>query len=127
MKKLLGFSAVLLIAATNMSAADDGNTKWRLNKAGVFYPNTSADVIATTSGAGNVKGVRCNGFVLITVSVYVNGGAAESFQYDPSSYEDGPSGWIPFNIRFTSTIRVAISRGSGSSGENYCVVAWGLD
>jgi hypothetical protein len=127
--KRYGVLAVALFVAitTDVLAADDGNTKWRLNSANLPYQNSSTDVIATTNGAGNIKGVRClNTSYNVTFSVYVNGGSAESFTFDPL-VSDG--GFIPFNIRFTSSVRVSISRGAGGSGyiDHICYVSWGLD
>ena len=128
MNKFIMMAAVLVLSITGRAfAADDGNTKWRVNQSDLVWPNTSADIISTTNGAGNVKGVRCSGQYSITVSVYVNGGAAESFTFAPTYFANNDSGWIPFNIRFSSSIRVGMSRGSGSAGDHICVVSWGLD
>src|SRR5205823_5349904 len=114
MKRHFLIPTVLCVCiAASAFAADDGNTKWRLNQSGLFYQNSSTDVISTTNAAGNVKGVRCSGATAITVSVYVNGGSAESFVFDPAYFANSDSGWIPYNIRFTSSIRVSMSRGSG--------------
>ena len=118
---------VLFAAATSAFAADDGNSKWRINQGNIYFPSSSIDLISTTNGAGNVKGVRCNAPNQISVSVYVNGGSAETFVFDPAYFANNDSGWIPYNIRFTSSIRVAIARGSGSYGDNICAVSWGLD
>lgn len=118
---------VLTVVATSAFAADDGNTKWRINQGSLYSPSSSIDLISTTNGAGNVKGVRCNAPSQISVSVYVNGGSAETFVFDPNYFANNDSGWIPYNIRFTSSIRVAISRGAGSYGDNICAVSWGLD
>lgn len=128
MKKHLVLALTLFaLIASSAFAADDGNTKWRINQGSLYSPSSSIDLIATTNGAGNVKGVRCNAPSQISVSVYVNGGSAETFVFDPAYFANSDSGWIPHNIRFTSSIRVAISRGSGSYGDNICAVSWGLD
>ena len=127
MKQQFVIAMCLCIFAVNAFGADDGNTKWRIAQASLYSPSSSYDLISTTNGAGNVKGVRCNAPNAITVSVYVNGGSAESFVFDPSYFANGDSEWIPYNIRFTSSIRVSISRGAGSYGDNICAVSWGLD
>jgi hypothetical protein len=123
-KQMFLCAAMVLTIASNAFAADDGNTKWRLNHGNLFAPSSSYDIISTTSGAGNVKGVHCATNEAVNVSVYVNGGAAETFTYDPGLND---AGFIPFNIRFTSSIRVSMSRGLGNYGDNQCWVSWGLD
>lgn len=37
------------------------------------------------------------------------------------------TGWVPYNIRFTSSIRVQMVRPSGGIGEVKCAVSWALD
>ena len=126
MRKQFAIAAFLSIAlATTAFAADDGNTKWRLSNANVYTPGTTYDIIGTTNGAGNVKGVHCDAPTALTLSVYVNGGGAENFTWDPGLNDDG---FIPFNIRFTSSIRVSASRSGGSYYvDHVCDVSWGLD
>jgi hypothetical protein len=59
-------------------ASDDGNTQPRLSSGSTHYASDYYEVIATTSGAGNVKDIRCSNTagVAVTVKVYVNGGSA---------------------------------------------------
>ena len=127
MRKLV-FLAVAIVLCLALSpaawAADDGNTQPKFSTASVYYPNSSVDVIATTSGPGNLKGIRCNmsanGAVL---NFYVNGGSAQTWYLSP-----GDTLWVPMNIRFATSIRVQITNGGNyqaTSGE--CDAAWGLD
>jgi hypothetical protein len=103
---------------------------------------TATDLIATTNGSGNVKGVSCglNEGSLATiptavVKFYVNGGAAQSvtltstpnFVHGDPGYMVGHTGWVPFNVRFTSSIRVTIQKGSSFGSTIDCEVSWGLD
>lgn len=125
----------LMMVASAAWAADDGQTQPRLNSAGLLYNNTTIDVVSTTNGAGNVKGVQCR-FVNgagVTVNIYVNGGAAQALtlaasDYPPDVNGENFSGWIPLNVRFTSSIRVQLQK-TGSSGYGWtpCVVSWALD
>lgn len=126
MKKYFALAAVLsVVMAASVFAADDGNAKWRLSQAAIPYPNTTYDIIATTNGAGNVKGVQCKTDTSLTLSVYVNGGGAETFTFPANLVNDG---FLPFNIRFTSSIRVTASRSGGSNYvDQTCSVSWGLD
>ncbi len=124
-RHFLSMAVLSLLASVTAFGADDGNTKWRLSQANLPSSGTSYDIIATTNGAGNIKGVQCKTDTFLTLSVYVNGGSAETFTFSPDLVNDG---FIPFNIRFTSSIRVS---GSRSGGSNYvdqiCTVSWGLD
>jgi len=122
---LVSMVALCILVSSPAFAADDGNTKWRLNQVTIDYPNTTYDVIGTTSGAGNVKGVQCKSDTNLTLSVYVNGGSAEQFTCYSNLAGDG---FIPFNIRFTTSIRVTASRSGGSNYvDQICTVAWSLD
>jgi hypothetical protein len=121
--------------ASAARAADDGQTQPRLSTAGLIYTNTSADVISTTNGTGNVKGVQC-GLLNNTsgvVNIFVNGGSAQALTINASDYpadfnNENFSGWLPLNVRFTSSIRVQLQKPSGSGTGNFsCVVSWALD
>ena len=116
-------------------ASDDGQTQPRLTKATLTGFNTSTDIIATTNGSGNVKGVHCK-FIAeddASIKIYVNGGSAQTLFLETEDYPDDlsgnvSSGWIPLNVRFTSSIRVQLTRPSGAGGSIVtCMVSWGLD
>jgi hypothetical protein len=122
-----------LLPPTTALASDDGQTQPRLNHAAAIFPNTSVDVLPTTNGVGNIKGIQCT-FVnnaTGTVNIFVNGGAAQTLIISGGDYPrdvDGVTytGWIPFNIRFTSSIRVQLQKGN-QNGQVACSVSWGLD
>lgn len=123
-------------------AADDGQTQPKMNAASSNSSSTATDLIATTNGSGNVKGVSCGlnegslGIIpSALVKFYVNGGAAQSVTLtstpnaihgDPG-YMVGHTGWVPFNVRFTSSIRVTIQKASSLGSSVDCEVSWGLD
>jgi len=119
----------LLLTTTATFAADDGNTKPRISA----YPVTSgtADIINQTSVSGNIKGVACDyvsgaGANLIFT---VNGAATQTIDVSGGVVDvngEYHTGWIPMNIRFTSSIRVQIQH-TGGTGESYCTVSWALD
>lgn len=126
MKKYFALAAVLsVVMATSAFAADDGNAKWRLSQANVYTTGTEYDIIATTNGAGNVKGVQCTTTTTLVLKIYVDGGSAESFTFDSGLSDDG---FIPYNIRFSSSVRVTGSRsGAPNYTDHVCTVSWGLD
>lgn len=117
------------LATSATFAADDGNTKPRMNTAGVF--SGTADIINQTSVSGNVKGVSCHyinsaGANLIFT---VDGGTAQTIDVSggtPDVNGETRNGWIPMNIRFTSSIRVQIQH-TGGSGQSACTLSWALD
>lgn len=141
-KALTAFAVVFICSAQVAMAADDGNTQPKNNKASNNSHGTATDLIATTNGTGNVKGIACalnddnsGDFPEVVVKFYVNSGAAQTVTLS-SAYEQtygdpgdarGYTGWVPFNVRFTSSIRVTIQKGSSSGTQIDCQVSWALD
>jgi hypothetical protein len=138
--KTLTISALTLLlvlsSASAARAADDGETQPKLTTATLSSPNTSTDIIGTTNGSGNVKGIHClfAAQVGVTINIYVNGGSAQAIYVDPYNCpEDNAtnkdSGWIPMNVRFSSSIRVQMQRSSSPViyGNTICQVSWALD
>lgn len=133
MKYMLTTILVLSLLTPTALASDDGQTQPRLSHSAVIFPNTSFDVIPTTNGIGNIKGIQCT-FVnnsTGTLNIFVDGGSAQALTLTGNHYPrdvDGETftGWIPFNIRFTTSIRVQLQKGSGT-GQIACSVSWALD
>jgi hypothetical protein len=124
--------AVLLVMSTAAIAADDGQTQPRLSMGYLVNPNTSTDIIGTTSGTGNVKGVLCQNSVGASqnVYIYVNGGSGQLLSVNNVPTDsNGNTGWIPMNVRFTSSVRVQLVRDASPNvyGTTQCVVSWALD
>jgi len=117
------------LTASATFAADDGNTKPRLSNGAVSYGTT--DIIYETSVSGNVKGVSCTfSSTLAAIIFTVNGAAAQAINMPVGFLDangDRHTGWIPMNIRFTSSIRVQIQQGIGASSQLNCDVSWALD
>ena len=126
---------VVSLFAPTAWASDDGQTQPRLNYGDRTSPNTSTDIIGTTNGAGNIKGIYCSGFNLSRgrINIFVNGGSAQVLAIEPVPFpvdDNGAyiTGWIPLNVRFTSSIRVQLEKQTGSgTGILGCLVSWGLD
>lgn len=117
-------------------AADDGQTQPRLSYANLNSPGTTADIVPTTNGSGNVKGIHCRfgPSTNLNIHFYVNGGAAQTITVNRTYFmEDSAgnriSGWIPYNVRFSSSIRVQMERGGSPVvyGDTPCAVSWALD
>jgi hypothetical protein len=124
----------IFLTASATFAADDGNTKPRLSTGSATYYSGAQDIINQTSVSGNIKGVSCNinSFASGAASLIftVNGAAAQTIDVSnavfPDANGDKHTGWIPMNIRFTSSIRVQVQL-SGSNGQVDCYVSWALD
>ncbi|HEX7186440.1 MAG TPA: hypothetical protein VF756_31760 [Thermoanaerobaculia bacterium] len=136
MPKPLTLFVLLLTLAPTAWAVDDGQTKPRLTSASLYSPSTSADIIPTTNGSGNVKGLQCL-FILqspIVAYFYVDGAAAQTITISPENFPEDSvaarfTGFIPYNIRFGSSIRVQMQRYASpvSYGTITCTASWALD
>jgi|SRR5689334_578495 len=130
MRKLI-FMAIVVVLSLAASpaawAADDGNTQPKWNYGSLTSPFGYYEVIGTTSGTGNVKGVRCSTNETVYVNIYVNGGSAQQLILAQGAVSGNDTGWIPMNVRFTSSIRVRIERPTSSYAVDQCYVSWALD
>jgi hypothetical protein len=133
------FAVVLLsiAAATSAFAADDGNTQPRLSTGTIGNGGSATvDIVGTTNGAGNVKGVSCQSISSgslgsASVLITVNGGSAQTLNLgNVNLLQDAGSNyytdWIPLNVRFTSSIRVQLTGSQYGSGVS-CTASWALD
>ena len=121
-------------------AADDGQTQPKQNENATNSSVTPVDVIASTNGTGNIKGVSCiltqssGNYPGARVKFTIDGGAVQTVdlnQYQTPADDGGTmkanTGWVPFNLRFNSSIRVQIQKTSSSGGAIDCAVSWALD
>lgn len=126
-KATLAVVLLILVLVPSAWAADDGNTQPKLNTGNIWSPSDAVDIIATTNGTGNVKGVRCSLNAAATLKIYVNGGSAQSLDVGGAALNNDTQ-WIPMNVRFTSSIRVRLENGGAyQSIGGQCWVSWGLD
>ena len=114
--------ALAVFSAPLATASDDGNTQPKFSANSLFYPNGAIDIIGTTNGTGNVKGIRCNTQNGMEVEIYVNGGSSQDLYFS-----GGDTGWVPMNVRFTSSIRVRMVNGNYYQDPGECKVSWALD
>jgi len=75
--------------------------------------------------------VSCTFSSLLSAIIFTVNGAATQTINMPNGFLDAngerQTGWIPMNIRFTSSIRVQIQQGSGATSQLNCDVSWALD
>ena len=124
------------LAAPGAQAVDDGQTRPKLSSATLTFSTTATDVVPLTNGSGNVKGFSCaslSASVLSqsTVQIYVDGGSAQTLiLFNALILQDSAlnfyTGYIPMNVRFGTSIKVRMTRTSGSE-EVHCSVSWALD
>lgn len=138
--KMIVLTAVLCAFIPALAlAADPGNVTPRYSAATILNANSTVDLIPSTSGAGNVRGIKCvfpsnAGGCSVKIKTSVDGAAATSFVIDPSFLERESdlagqflSGWIPMNIQFTSSIQVQLNNtGLGTATIN-CWASWGTN
>jgi hypothetical protein len=137
---VLAFSTLCL--SQTALAVDDGQTQPKNNTAANNSSSTATDLIPTTNGSGNVKGIACTtsedgsgNIASAVVKFYVNGGAAQTITlhetYQPLGNIGGTvvgyTGWVPLNVRFSSSIRVTIQKSSAIGSGIDCSASWGLD
>jgi len=123
MRKLVFLAvAVILALAPAAWAADDGNTQPKLDTGGVYYPNDYRDIVNSTSVTGNIKGIRCVTDSAVYLEITINGGTTQTIY--PNT---GDTGWIPMNLRFTSSIKVRVENGNYYNNSASCTVSWALD
>lgn len=129
-------ACLAVLAAPGARALDEGQTQPKLSKKDLVLTTLSGDMIPTTNGAGNVKGVLClsaSSSVLSNVQIhfYVDGGSAQtitlsSYPFLLDSASNYNTGIIPMNIRFDTSIRIGVQR-SSQSAEVSCMASWALD
>lgn len=129
---ILATFLVLTLFTPPALASDDGQTRPRITYGAVIFPNAAFDIL-NTNGTGNLKGIQCKHVnnVDATLTIFVDGGAGNSMTLNASSFprdSDGQNvtGWIPFNVRFTSNIRVHLQKGN-ATGQVSCAISWALD
>ena len=67
------------------------------------------------------------------VKFYVNGGAAQSVTLSTGFLSTDPgfltsyTGWVPYDVRFSSSIRVTIQKLASTGSVIDCAVSWALD
>jgi len=144
MRKALAvvFTLASLCVSQSAFAVDDGQTQPKNSVASNNSSVTATDLIATTNGSGNVKGIACatspdgsGNYASAVVKFYVNGGAAQTVTLhetyaqfgDVGGTTTGYTGWVPFNVRFSSSIRITIQKSSSVGTGLECSASWALD
>lgn len=135
--KRLGWALALWIVIP--AAAHAGNVTPMYSAGTISIANSTVNLIPSTSGSGNVRGILCNfpssaGGASVKVIFTVDGGTASSFIIDPVFLEresNGAgqfvSGWIPMDIEFTSSIQIQLNNTLLGTATIRCWASWGLN
>jgi hypothetical protein len=145
--QILLAAALLVMAPIAAFAADDGGSKLLYVTATSTNPNTTITLVNQSTGPGNLKGIACL-FVgtpdtanppgsLVNVEITVDSGtqqtitlSAINFPADNSSTKQEYSGFLPYNVRFGSSLLVKLNRNNNNSGTYNsitCGVTYDLD
>ncbi len=137
--KSLLIGAALLVLPSLALAQDGGGTKLFYVTATSTNPNTTITLFNQTTGPGNLKGISCL-FVgspdtasppgsLVNVYVTVDGGtqqtitlSAINFPEDGSSTKQEFTGFLPYNVRFSTSLKVQLNRNNNVSGTYNSIV-----
>jgi len=121
-------------------AADDGQTRPKVNTNATNSSVTPVDLIPSTSASGNVKGISCalsessGNLPGARIKFTVDGGAVQTVDLHDfltpgtvGGVVTGYTGWVPFNVRFASSILVQMQKTSSAGGSINCAASWALD
>jgi hypothetical protein len=121
------------------AAAHAGNVTPKYSTANIFTASSTVNLIPSTSGSGNVRGIKCifpstASGASVKILFTVDGGTATSFIIDPSNLEresngagQFTSGWVPLDIEFTSSIQLQLNNTGLGTASIVCWAAWGLN
>jgi len=121
------------------AAGHAGNLTPQYSAATISLANTTVNLIPSTSGSGDVRGIQCYfpstaGGASVKVIFTVDGGTSTSFIIDPTFLERESSGagqfvsgWIPMDIEFNSSIQVQLNNSLLGTTTIRCWAAWGLN
>jgi hypothetical protein len=104
----------------------------------IFSANSTVDLVATTSGSGNLNGIKCifpssDGGAEVKITATLDG-TASSFTIDPSNLERESNGggqyltgWIPIGDGFSTSIHVTLNNTSLGTATINCWASWFLN
>src|SRR6185369_123147 len=97
---------------------------------------SAANIFPSTSGSGNVYGIKCifpstASGASVKVITTVDGAASTNFVIDPTNLEreasgagQFTSGWLPFNIPFSSSIQIQLNNTLLGTASINCWATW---
>jgi len=136
MKTRLALALVLLALVPAMVSATETP---KYSAATISTSNSTVDLIPSTSGSGDLWGLKCifpstSTGQSVKILYTIDGGAATSYIIDPTSIEresDGAgqftTGWIPLHVHFASSVRVQLNNTSLGTIAINCWASWGLN
>jgi|SRR6185369_3639809 len=131
-KQILATLALSALIPALASAA----TTPKYSAANIFTSSSTVDLIPSTSGSGNVYGIKCifpstASGASVKVITTVDGAASTNFVIDPTNLEreasgagQFTSGWLPFNIPFSSSIQIQLNNTLLGTASINCWATW---
>jgi hypothetical protein len=131
---LLVAAVIVFVVPSAAQASVGGNAIPKYSFGQIFSPSSTVDLIATTSGSGNVWGARCiisNTSDAVDLKFTVDGGTVRTITLDPLNFEQDAigqlvSGWVPLNVAFSTSIHVQMHNGA-TTGTINCWASWGTN
>jgi hypothetical protein len=135
--KLLLAALLVLVLPSMASASIGGNAIPHYSFAEIFSANSTIDLVPTTSGSGNVWGVKCifpsnAGGATLLVQFTLDGGTTRTITLDPTFLEQDENsrfvtGWIPMDLAFSTSVRIQLSNVSQGTARDDCWASWGTN
>ncbi|HEX3527997.1 MAG TPA: hypothetical protein VH988_13115 [Thermoanaerobaculia bacterium] len=131
-KQILATLALSALIPALASAA----TTPKYSAANIFSASSTVDLIPTTSGSGNVYGIKCifpstASGASVRITTTVDGAASTNFVIDPTNLEressgagQFTSGWLIFNIPFSSSIHIQMDNNVLGTASINCWATW---
>lgn len=131
--KIKQLGLALILAALVPAMAHAGSVP-RYNTANIFVANSTVTLISNyTASGGHLNGFKCifpSNALGASVKVQSTiDGTASNFIIDPTDLEQDStsrfvSGWIPYNITFSSSLQVTLNNTSLGTADIHCWASW---
>lgn len=129
---------VLALPFASQAATVGGNAVPHYNHAQISTMGSTVDLVPSTSGSGNVWGVKCifpstAGGASVNVQFTVDGMTpVRTITLDPTNFDQDCSGrylsgWIPMDIAFSTSIRIQLNNTGLGTTTIDCYASWGTN
>jgi len=105
----------------------------RYSAATIFTSNSTVTLISTYSGSGHLNGIKCifpsNALGASVKLLFTIDSQSSNFIIDPTNLEQDSigqftSGWLPFNLSFSSSLQVQLNNTSLGTANINCWATW---
>jgi hypothetical protein len=132
--KIKQLALTLILTALVPAMASAGPIP-RYSAANIFTANSTVNLISTYTGSGHLDGIKCifpsNALGASVKVLFTIDSQSSNFIIDPTTLEreeslDGQftSGWLPFNLSFSSSLQVQLNNTSLGTADIHCWATW---